>query len=202
MTRAAGGTVALSMTSQEDGGGPPSTVRIVCREPPHCGVLAVEISEETGAPWELAGRARTGRRRDGAGVRAGSGFSRPTRDQAGTGTSTGSPATLSSEPMPDWEATLAATRPHYATGWHRGNACPRTPPGTSASERSPNPVTLARSAQAWPGSVWQISGNLVGERRPVAQLSAPGAHGDTDTVAARDRAEPAPHRGQAAPARP
>lgn len=108
-----GGTVALSLTSDEDGGGPPSDARIVACEPPHR--LAVEITEESGPPWELT----------------------VVLTPAGTGTvlefdhllpATFSPAdagpgwhwyldrlraVLSGGPMPDWEATLAATAPLY-----------------------------------------------------------------------------------------
>ena len=47
-----GGEVELSMTSAEDGGGPPSTVRIVVCEPPHR--LEVAIAEDGAAPWEIA----------------------------------------------------------------------------------------------------------------------------------------------------
>ncbi|MBC3189908.1 SRPBCC family protein [Pseudonocardia sp. C8] len=111
-----GGTVALTMTSEEDGGGPPSTVRIVTCEPPHR--LAVEISEETGAPWELAvvlAPAGDGTVLEFEQVLP-AGFSPADAGPGWHWYLDRLAATLSGEPMPDWEATLAATRPHYATG--------------------------------------------------------------------------------------
>lgn len=46
-----GGVVTLTMTSAEDSGGPPSTVRIVECEPPR--LLSVSIAEDGSAPWEI-----------------------------------------------------------------------------------------------------------------------------------------------------
>lgn len=46
-----GGTVALTMTSAEDSGGPPSSVRIVECAPPYR--LSVLIEEDGSDPWEI-----------------------------------------------------------------------------------------------------------------------------------------------------
>lgn len=108
-----GGTVALSLTSDEDGGGPPAPTRIVVCEPPHR--LAVEITEEAGDPWELTV----------ALIPAGTGtvleFEQVLPD--GFSPADAGPgwhwyldrlaAVLSGGPMPDWEETLAATAPLY-----------------------------------------------------------------------------------------
>ncbi|MBW0102210.1 SRPBCC family protein [Pseudonocardia sp. KRD291] len=46
-----GGLVELTMTSAEDSGGPPSSVRVVECDPPHR--LAVSIEQDGSAPWEI-----------------------------------------------------------------------------------------------------------------------------------------------------
>ncbi|MDN5916071.1 MAG: SRPBCC family protein [Pseudonocardia sp.] len=47
-----GGTAELTMTSAEDAGGAPSSVRIAACEPPHR--LDVSISEAGADPWDIA----------------------------------------------------------------------------------------------------------------------------------------------------
>ncbi|MEV1295625.1 SRPBCC family protein [Pseudonocardia sp. NPDC049635] len=110
-----GGTVALSLTSEEDGGGPPSEALITECEPPHR--LTVRIAEDDGPAWELAVSLHA----------SGSGtvlrFEQVLPDSfdpadAGPGWHwylDRLAAVLSGGPMPDWEATLAATAQYYRT---------------------------------------------------------------------------------------
>ncbi|MBN9736093.1 hypothetical protein Ae168Ps1_3904c [Pseudonocardia sp. Ae168_Ps1] len=109
-----GGTVRLSLTSDEDGGGPPSDARIVVCEPPH--ELAVEIAEESGPPWELA-VSLTPDPPSGTVLVfehvLPDGFSPADAGPGWHWYLDRLAATLSDSAMPDWEQTLAATGPHY-----------------------------------------------------------------------------------------
>ncbi|ANY06220.1 SRPBCC family protein [Pseudonocardia sp. HH130630-07] len=111
-----GGTVALELTSDEDGGGPPSDARIVVCEPPRR--LAIELAEGDGAPWELAVALSPA----GAGTVLEfeqvlpQGFSPADAGPGWHWYLDRLAAVLSGGPMPDWDETLAATSAHYAEG--------------------------------------------------------------------------------------
>ncbi|GAA4997320.1 SRPBCC family protein [Pseudonocardia tropica] len=108
-----GGVVVLSMTSDEDGGGPPSDARIVVCEPPHR--LQVEIGGDTGPPWELSVELTS----DGTTTVLHFAQALP----EGLSPADAGPgwhwyldrlrAALGGDPMPDWETTLADTGPLY-----------------------------------------------------------------------------------------
>ncbi|BBF99561.1 MULTISPECIES: SRPBCC family protein [Pseudonocardia] len=108
-----GGTVALSLTSDEDSGGPPADTLITECDPPHR--LAVQVTEGGDSAWELSVSLHP----TGTGTVL-------TFEQVLPGTFSPADAgpgwhwyldrlsaVLSGGPMPDWEATLAATAQHY-----------------------------------------------------------------------------------------
>lgn len=111
-----GGTVSIVMTSDEDGGGPPETARITACDAPTRLALSIGDSD-AGTPWEVAvdlsataagGTVLVFRQVLPEGLSpadAGPGW-HWYLDRLG--------AVLSGGPMPDWETTLAGTRPHYA----------------------------------------------------------------------------------------
>ncbi|MEQ3554519.1 SRPBCC family protein [Pseudonocardia nematodicida] len=110
-----GGTIALTMTSAEDGGGPPETARITACEPPHRLAVTIEVPD-AGPPWELAVDLTS--TADGGTVLE---FRQPLPDGA-SAADTGSgwhwyldrlAATLAGAPMPEWEPHLAATTALY-----------------------------------------------------------------------------------------
>lgn len=108
-----GGTVALVLTSAEDGGGPPSDVLVRDCEPPHR--LVVEVREGDGEPWELSATLTP----DGDGTLLvfeqvlPEGFSPADAGPGWHWYLDRLAAVLAGAPMPDWEATLAATVEHY-----------------------------------------------------------------------------------------
>jgi len=113
-----GGTVALSLTSDEDGGGPPAETLVTECDPPHR--LAVRVAEDDGPGWELSVSLEPGA---GSGSDAGTvlHFEQVLPDSfspadAGPGWHwylDRLAAVLAGGPMPDWAATLAATAQHY-----------------------------------------------------------------------------------------
>lgn len=108
-----GGTVELVLTSDEDGGGAPSTVLVRDCEPPHR--LVVDIREGDGEPWELSVTLTP----DGGGTVLvfeqvlPDGFSPADAGPGWHWYLDRLAAVLAGAPMPDWEATLAATAPYY-----------------------------------------------------------------------------------------
>lgn len=109
-----GGTITVVMTSDEDGGGAPSTATVTRCEAPHR--LAVSIHEDDAPPWELAVDLA-------ATVTGGTALEFRQVLPEGFSTADAGPgwhwyldrlaAVLSGGPMPDWETTLAETAPHY-----------------------------------------------------------------------------------------
>ncbi|MFP5072381.1 SRPBCC family protein [Pseudonocardia nantongensis] len=113
-----GGTVMLTMTSAEDGGGPPEAVRIVDCVPPHR--LAVTIGvPDAGPPWEITAELAADRDAPGGGTVLefrqvlADGFSPADAGPGWHWYLDRLAAVLSGGPMPGWEATLAATGPLY-----------------------------------------------------------------------------------------
>lgn len=111
-----GGTVALILTSDEDGGGAPEPARITGCEPPHRLWLDLD-GPGSGPPWRIAVELT---------ATAGGGTVLEFRQVLADGiaASDAGPgwhwyldrlaAALAGRPMPGWEATLAATAPLYA----------------------------------------------------------------------------------------
>lgn len=110
-----GGTVSLVMTSDEDGGGPAEPAVVTACDAPHR--LAVRIgAPDDGPPWEIT---------VDLAADAGGGTVMEFRQVLPPGFSPADAgpgwhwyldrlaAALSGAPMPDWEATLAATAPRY-----------------------------------------------------------------------------------------
>ncbi|NIB33175.1 hypothetical protein HBB16_17840 [Pseudonocardia sp. MCCB 268] len=148
MTRGPAAPSRLSMTSEEDGGTPrPSDRHLRAAAPAGRGDLPRRPARR-GA----GGRACTGRRRDGcwSSRRPRPGSPRPTRTGLALRTDRLAANSVRREPMPGLGGDPRRDPPplRHRLTLHRGNALPRDArPGTSASERSPNPVTLARSRE-------------------------------------------------------